>query len=138
MTIPVAPNTITVGVSPTESVFNLVDLASGKVTYRASKVHGVDITVVKGQPVLTFSRREPTPGQVTRRYETKVQIPAFDLLGTFLGNYIVTKDNVIPMTVVAATPGYGQISDIDLPPILDEVMAAPEFQEAINALTFVR
>jgi len=94
--------------------------------------------VVKGQPVLTFSRREPTPGQVTRRYETKVQIPAFDLLGTFLGNYIVTKDNVIPMTVVAATPGYGQISDIDLPPILDEVMAAPEFQEAINALTFVR
>lgn len=138
MTIPVAPNTITVGVAPDESVFNLVDLASGKVTYRASKIYGVNITVIKAQPVLTFSRREPTPGQVTRRYETKVQIPTFDLLGTLLGNYIVTKDNVIPMTVADTTPGYGQLTGIDLPPILDEVMAAPEFQDAINALTFVR
>lgn len=138
MSIPTAPSTITIGTSPKLTVFNLVDISTGKVTYRASKVDGVDITLVKAQPVLTFSRREPSPGQVTRRYETKVSIPVYDVLGTLLGSAITTKDSVIPLTVVPGIDGYGQLIDVDLPPILDEVMATSEFQEAINNLTFLR
>jgi hypothetical protein len=138
MSIPTAPSQITVGVAPNDSVFDLVDISAGKVTYRSPKIDGISIPLIKAQPVLTFTRREPNASQVTRRYETKVTIPVFDLLGTLLGSLITTKDNVIPMTAVPGTPGYSQLTEVDLPPILDEVMAAPEFQDAINSLTFLR
>jgi hypothetical protein len=138
MTIPSAPNTITVGTAPNETVFQLVDISTGKVTYRSSKVGGVTISAVKAQPVLTFSRREPSPGQVTRRYETKVTVPVFDLLGTLLGSSITTKDNVVPLTATPGTPGMGELLNVDLVPIFDEVMATEEFQEAIAQLSFVR
>lgn len=138
MSIPTAPATITAGTSPTESVFNLVDISTGKVTYRCTKLLGIIFLGVSAQPVLTFSRREPSPGQVTRRYETKISIPVFDLLGVLLGSQITTKDTVIPLTTVPGQPGYGQVYDLDIVPVLDEVMATPEFQEAISGLTFVR
>lgn len=144
MSIPSAPETLTfTGSDGKVTTFQLVDVSSGLLTYRADKIQDDDIAVAHA-PTLTVSRRAISKNQATRKYQLKLVFPMKDAVtGGILGNMLIVKDISIPNEFPGTALGQplASVGNLDIPDLLraiDTSMANPAFVTMVANATFPR